>query len=103
MDHFLFTQLCRDCKKSFKTFKIYLSYYDDNGRFNLSEKEVEDVFSFVCVFCNSMNTVDFEEICSPYAIWYLKKENEINRRFEEVIDNLLKIKMEKLKIPTSSL
>ena len=103
MDHFLFTQLCRGCKKSFKTFKICLSYCDDNGRFNLSKKEVEDAFSFVCLFCNSMNTVDFEEICNPYTIWYLRKENEINRRIEEVLDNLLKIKMEKLKIPTNSL
>lgn len=92
MDHFLFTQLCRDCKKSFKTFKICLSYYDDNGCFNLSEKEVEDVFSFVCVFCNSKNAVNFEKICNPYTIWYLTKENEINRRIEEVIDDLLKIK-----------
>ena len=50
-----------------------------------------------------MNTVDFEEICNPYTIWYLRKENEINRRIEEVLDNLLKIKMEKLKIPTNSL
>ena len=50
MDHFLFTQLCRDCKKSFMTFKICLSYYDDNGRFNLLKKVVEDVFSFgLCI------------------------------------------------------
>ena len=57
----------------------------------------------VCVFCNSMNTVDFEEICYPYTVWYLRNEIEINRRIEEVLDNLLKIKMEKLKIPTNSL
>ena len=103
MDHFLFCQLCRSCRKNSKTFKISLSYYNESGRFILLKKEVEDVFSFVCLFCNTMNSVMFEEICNPYTIRYLKKLNEINSRNDEVTNNLLKIKMEKLKITTDSL
>ena len=100
MDHFLFTQLCRECKKSLKTYKIFLSYYDDNGCFILSKEQAGNVFSFVCQFCNSTNTVDFEEISNPFTICYIRKENEINRQIDEVYDNLLRIKIEKLKIST---
>ena len=100
MEHFLFTQLCRKCKKSLKTYKIFSSYYDDNGRFILSKEEARNVFSFVCQFCNSTNTVDLEEISNPFTICYTRKENEINRRIDEVHDNLLRIKIEKLKIFT---
>ena len=100
MDHFSFTQLCRVCKKTSKTFKISLSYYNDNGRFVFLKEEVQDIFSFVC--CNTINSVNFEEICNPYTIQYFRRENKINRRNEEVINELLKIKMEKLKITTDS-
>ena len=101
MDHFLFTQVCHCCKKSFKSFKMFLSYYGNNCRCNLSKEEM-DAFSFVCSFCNSVNSVDFQQICNPYTIWYLRN-NEINNCFEEVVTNLLKIKIEKLKISTNSL
>ena len=100
MDHFLFTQLCRECKKSLKTYRILLSYYDDNGRFILTKEEAANVFSFVCQFCNSFNSLDFEEITNPFTICYLRRENEINRRIDKIHDNLLKLKIEKLKIST---
>ena len=69
----------------------------------LLKKEVEDLFSFVCSICNAMNTVSFHEICNPFTTKYLRRENEINRRIEEVVNKLLKIKIEKLKIITDSL
>ena len=100
MDHFLYNQICCNCKKSSKTFKVFLRYYDHSGRFTLSEEEVISVFSFVCQFCNSMNIIDFEEIANPFTICYIRKDNEINRRIDEVCDNLLKIKIMKLKITT---
>ena len=80
MDYFFFTQLCRVCKKTYKTFKICLSYYNDAGCFIFSKKEVEDIFSFVCSICNTMNIVLFEEICNPYTVQCLRRENEINRK-----------------------
>ena len=103
MDHFLFTQLCQNCKKDCKTFKICLSNYDVDGRCTLSKVEVIEQFSFVCVFCEIVNIVDFEQVCNPNTVWYLRRQNEINKRIEQVIDELLRIKIEKLKIPTNSL
>ena len=58
MNHFLFTQVCCCCKKILKTFKISLSFYDENYLCNLSKEEME-AFSFNCSFCNSRNSVDF--------------------------------------------
>ena len=91
MDHFLFTQLCRNCKKDCKIFKVLLSYYDVAGRFNLSKVEVIEQFSFVCSFCRELNIVDFEQVCNPSTVWYLRRQNEINRQIEQVIDELLQI------------
>ena len=103
MDHCLFTQLCRNCKKVCKTFKVSLSDYDVTGRFNLSKVEVAEQFSFVCSFCTELIIVDFEQVCNPNTVWYLRRQNEINKQIEQVIDELLQIKIEKLKIPTNSL
>ena len=106
MDHFSFTQLCRNCKEDSKTFKIYLSDYNAAERFNLSKEEIFEKFSFVCNRCELVNIVDFEQVCNPKLVykkvWYIKRENEINKRIEEVINELLRIKIEKLKIPTNS-
>ena len=103
MDHFLFTQLCQKFKKGCETFKVSLSNYDVAGRFNLSKVEVIEQFSFVCVFCEMVNIVDFEQVCNPNTVWYLRRQNKINKQIEQVIDELLRIKIEKLKIPTNSL
>ena len=97
MNHFLFTQVCKNCKKSYKTFKIFPSYYDDNGCCcNLSKEEM-DAFSFICSKCNSMNSVDFQQICNQNTIWYLRNI-EINERIQNEINNLLRIKIEKLNL-----
>ena len=103
MDRFLFTQLCQKCKKDCETFKVSLSNYEGAGRFNLSKVEVAEQFSFVCVFCEMVNIVDFEQVCNPNTVWYLRRQNEINKQIEQVIDELLRIKIEKLKIQTNSL
>ena len=96
MNHFLFTQVCCCCKKSFKTFKIFLSFYNENYLCNLSKEEME-AFSFNCSFCNSTNSVDFQQICNPYTVWYLK-DKEINDRSQNEINNLIRVKIEKLKL-----
>ena len=97
MDSFSYTQLCQNCKKGCNTFKVYLSDYDVAGRFNLSQVEIVEQYSFVCVFCEMVNIVDFEQVCNPNTVWYLRRQNEINKRIEQVIDELLRIKIEKLK------
>ena len=90
MSNFSFTQVCRICKKSWKTFKISLSNYDENGLFLGKEKQLY----FAC--CGTMNFVNFEEICNPFTIRYLKTLNEI----EQVNLDLMKIRLEKLEITT---
>ena len=89
MSHFSFTQVCYVCKKSWKTFKISLSNYDENGLFLRKEQ-----LYFVC--CGTINFVDFDKICNPFTVKYLRTLNEIERiNFE-----LMKIRMEKLEITT---
>ena len=90
MSYFSFTQICHICKKSWKTFKISLSNYDENGLFLGKEKQLY----FTC--CGTMNFVNFGEICNPFTIRYLKTLNEI----EQVNFDLMKIRMEKLEIET---
>ena len=50
-----------------------------------------------------VNIVDFEQVCNPNTVCYLRRQNEINKRIKQVIDELLRIKIEKLKIQTNSL
>ena len=90
MTHFSFTQICQVCKKSYKTFKIDLSSYDESGLF-LGKA---DQSYFVC--CGTKNFVNYDEICNPFTIRYIRTLNEI----EEINCDLIKIRMEKLKITT---
>ena len=96
MNHFLFTQVCCSCKKSFKTFKILLSYYDERFNCTLSEDEMK-LFSFICLLCNTTNAIDFRQICNPFTLWYLTGI-EINNRIDEEINNLLILTKEKLNL-----
>ena len=48
MDHFRFCQLCRNCRKGSKVFKIMLSDYDENGKINLNPIERIRNFAFQC-------------------------------------------------------
>ena len=54
-----------------------------------------EAFSFDCSFCNATNSVDFQQICNSYTIWYLKNK-EINDRSQNEINNLIRVKIEKL-------
>ena len=94
MSHFSFTQVCRICKKSSKTFKISLSNYDENGLFLRKKQQLY----FVC--CDTMNFINFEEICNPFTVRYLRRLNEIDSRIDQVNFELMKVKMEKLKLAT---
>ena len=44
-----------------------------------------------------MNSVDFQQICNQNTIWYLRNI-EINERIQNEINNLLRIKIEKLNL-----
>ena len=50
MDHFRFCQLCSNCRKGSKVFKILLTNYDENGKVN--EKLIEDLIALLRITTN---------------------------------------------------
>ena len=92
-DYFIYTKLCV-CKKDLKNFKIFLSCYDESGACSDEEKSN---FSFRCAYCNSFNRIDFHTICNQYTVRMLKSLT-INRQIQEKVNEILKIKLMKLKI-----
>ena len=68
--YFIYSKICR-CHKDVKNSKINLSFYDENGNCVLSKEEREK-FSFVCLFCETFNQINFEEICNKDTVPMLK-------------------------------
>ena len=94
-DYFIYTKLCV-CKKDLKNFKIFLSDYGESGAYNLSDEEKSN-FSFRCTFCNLFNRIDFDTICNQYTVRMLKSLT-IDRQMQEKVNEILQIKLMKLKI-----
>ena len=90
MDHFLFCQLCRNCRKGTKVFKILLTNYDENGKVNLNPIDRIRNFAFICAFCSAISVVDFDQICSPSTIVEMKKlEKEKKEERQKLIEDLI--------------
>ena len=83
-------------QKRFENFKIFLLNYDESGACILSDEEKKH-FSFTCSFCNSLNQLDFDIICNKYTVRLLKNA-ATDRQIEEKINEILQIKLMKLKI-----
>ena len=79
-----------------KNFKIFLSCYDESGACNLCDEEKSN-FSFRCAFCNSFNRIDFDTICNQDTVRMLKSLT-IDRQIQEKVNEILQIKLMKLKI-----
>ena len=94
-EYFIYTKLCV-CKKDLKNFKIFLSMYDESGVSILSDEE-KSKFSFTCKFCNSLNRINFNTICNEYTVRFLKRK-AIDRQIEEKVNEMLQIKLMKLKM-----
>ena len=89
MDHFRFCQLCRNCKKGSKVFKIMLNYYDENGKINLNPMERIRNFAFQCQFCCAISVVDFDQVCNASTVIEMKKiEKETKEEIEKLIADL---------------
>ena len=93
-DYFIYSKLCI-CKKDLKNFKIFLLNYDESGVCILSEEKRN--FSFTCTFCNSLNQLNFDTICNEQTVRFLKRK-AIDRQIEEKVNEMLQIKLMKLKI-----
>ena len=80
---FYFTQLCRQCKRGYKKFKIDLSYYDEDGKISLENSEIFERFSFTCKKCELTNVLNFDELCSKETILFLKKRSKELQKAEK--------------------
>ena len=70
-EYFVYSKIC-PCHKEVKNSKIHLSFYDENGSCILSKVERKK-FSFTCLFCETFNEINFEEICNKYTVQLLKR------------------------------
>lgn len=88
---FHFTQVCRQCKRGYKKFKIDLSNYDEDGKISLENSEIFERFSFTCEKCELTNVLNFAELCSKETILFLKKRSkELQKGRKRVIFYLIK-------------
>ena len=76
MDNFFFTQVCQQCRKIYKTIRISLSNFDENGFFQMNNQEVFENFLFACESCFLLNIPDIRTICSPSVVKYIRKQGE---------------------------
>lgn len=55
MDHFIINEVCRNCWRGKKTFRVDLELYDDNGRL-LPGVDQMNKFRYMCFFL--LDTID---------------------------------------------
>ena len=92
MDHFRVCQLCRNCKKTSKTFKVKLTYYDAEGKININSIQWIREFSFQCEICRAVSMVDFDQICNPATILELRRvEKERKEKIEQIVQDLISV------------
>ena len=98
MDCFYVKQVCTNCLRGMKVFRVDLSLYDDQtGRLNRLVQNM-DCYSFVCHFCWRRCLLDFYRFSHPDLILHLKclltgfknLQNYI-KTLDEVINNLQSI------------
>ena len=70
---FYFTQVCRQCKRGYKKFKIDLS---KDRKISLENLEIFERFSFTSEKCELTNVLNFAELCSKETILFLKKRSK---------------------------
>ena len=83
-------QVCRFCYKGSKVFKVYLRCFDDEtGELNINPIETIH-FSFQCQFCLHTSVLDFETMCPPHSILYLKKRlQEKKQKMQNLVDKMV--------------
>ena len=69
-----FTQVCRECKNYYRTFKVDINrYYDENGKSCIKTKELYEKFSYICQICGLLNIFNFNELCKEETVFLLRK------------------------------
>ena len=92
MDHFTVCQLCRNCKKGSKVFKVKLSYYDNNGKININPIQCIREFAFQCEFCAAVSLVVLTNVCTPSVVLELRRvERERKEKIEQLVQDLISL------------
>ena len=74
-----FTQVCRDCRSYYKTFKVDINkYYDENGRSKVKTEVLYEKFSFICLKCGLLNILFFDKLCNEETVLFLREKDKKN-------------------------
>ena len=87
MDHFYITQICINCLRGKKEFRVDLRLYDDNGRLPVGVDAMEQ-FCFMCQFCWRKTRLDFYKFSHPDMILHLKRLNHQDQLRKQALDQL---------------
>ena len=72
-----FTQVCRDCRSYYKTFKVDINkYYDENGRSKVKTEVLYEKFSFICLKCDLLNIFSFDKLCNEETVLFLREKDK---------------------------
>ena len=85
MDHFYITQICVNCLRGKKEFRVDLKLYDDNGKLLHGTDKMEQ-FRFMCTFCWRSTTLDFYKFSHPDIICHLKRLHKENEQRKKALD-----------------
>ena len=95
MKIFLLNTLLCDCKKTFKTIKVLLLIFDDEGNCSLTEQEkMEDQWRFFCCDCEKFNCIDFSNFVNKTTVMFLKRKVILSSRLLSIAKEIDKINNE---------
>lgn len=87
MDHFNIRQICINCLRGEKEFRVDLKLYNENGKLATGIDETEQ-FRFVCNFCWQTTALDFYKFSHPDMIMHLKRLYQRDEERKEALDKL---------------
>ena len=91
MDHFNISQLCQHCGRGRKVFKIKLSFYEAEGKLNLSRAQISGDFSFTREVCHRISIVDFYSFSNRQIIVELKRQKQIRDNLKDLVQLYISI------------
>ena len=98
-EYFYYTLPCSKCKKTYRTIKVDLSIFDDEGNCSLTElQRMEDRWRFYCLDCEDFNCIDFNTFVNKTTILLLKKKVSLSWRLVTIAKEIDKIETEIVEI-----
>ena len=90
MNYINLCQVCRFCNKGSKVFRVHLNCFDDEtGELNMNPIEAIH-YCFQCQFCLRTSLLNFELMCPPSSILYIKQRlKEKKEKVQDLVDQLL--------------